>query len=129
MITTARVIGIDPGSEVSGICMLKDTTISNASNTPNAEIVSKIKELLGGQSATVVIEDIFPYSLRLTPQVIATCKFIGELSYRLSLDNSLTLVFVARNSVKKWVFDSFPDICLPRIVKKIDYLNGWRESK
>lgn len=126
MITPARVIGVDPGSDVSGICVLKDTKVLHASNTPNTEVFDKIKELLGGNpEATVVIEDIFPYSVRLKPEVIATCKFIGELAYRLK-ETGAAVRYVARNSVKKWVFDSFPDICTPRINEKIARLHVWK---
>ena len=129
MITPARVIGIDPGSDVSGICSIEDTTILYASNTPNTEVFDKIKELLrGSPEATIVIEDIFPYSVRLKPEVIATCKFIGELSYRLK-EAGVAAKFVARNSIKKWVFDNFPDICINRIDEKIARLHAWRVKK
>ncbi len=122
-------IGIDPGSGVSGVCVLKNNTISSASIENNSEVFDKVKELIGGQNATVVIEDILPYSIQLKPQVITTCKFIGELSYRFSLEQNITTAFVARSTVKKWVFDTFPDICLPRISAKIKYLDGWREGR
>lgn len=129
MITPARVIGVDPGSDVSGICVLKDTKVLHASNTPNTEVFDLIKELCGGHSATIVIEDIAPYAMRLRPEVIATCKFIGELSYRLRAAGLDNLAFVARNQVKKWVFDAFPAICMPRIEEKIARLHRWRLGK
>lgn len=129
MITPARVIGIDPGSDATGICVLKDTDILHASNTPNGEVFDQIKELCGGQPATVVIEDIAPYNMRLKPQVIATCKFIGELSYRLRAAGMTDLVFITRNEVKKWVFDTFPAICTTRIREKISRLHTWRLGK
>lgn len=121
MITPARVIGIDPGSDVSGICSIEDTTILHASNTPNTEVFDKIKELCGGLSATIVIEDIFPYfSMRMTPQIIDTCKLIGELTYRFNTCGRVQSVhLVARSSVKKWIFDSCPEVVLPRIEKKM----------
>jgi hypothetical protein len=128
MITPKRVIGIDPGSDVSGICMLKDT-ILHASNTPNSEVFETVKELCGGQPAAIVIEDIAPYNMRLKPQVIATCKFIGELSYRFRAAGLTDLHFVTRNEVKKWVFDTYPDICIPRIEEKIARLHKWRLNK
>lgn len=129
MITPARVIGVDPGSDVSGICVLEDTTILHASNTPNSEVFDLIKELCGGHMATIVIEDIAPYAMRLKPQVITTCKFIGELSYRLRAAGLTDIAFIARNQVKKWVFDAFPAICMPRIEEKIARLHKWRLGK
>ena len=77
--------------------------------------------LCGADKVTVVIEDIFPYSLKLTPAVIDTCKLIGELTYRFKKCRQVSSIeLVARNSVKKWVFDTVPEVCLPRIAKKID---------
>ena len=68
----------------------------------------------------VVIEDIFPYSLRLTPAVIETCKLIGELTYRFGkARNVSTVSLVARNTIKNWVFNTVPDECIGRINKKI----------
>lgn len=123
------IIGVDPGSGVSGLCLIKNNKISSASIEKNGDVVPKIKELISGDQATIVIEDVYPYSTQLKPQIISTCKFIGELSYRLSVEENLTVGFVPRNSVKKWIFDTFPDICLPRIDAKISYRHGWLESK
>lgn len=123
------VIGVDPGSKVSGICLLKDKDIQSALIEKNSNVVAKIKELLAGRPATIVIEDVYPYSTLLKPQIITTCKFIGVLAYRLGKIKGVSLAFVARNSVKKWVFDTFPSIVTPRINKKINYLDGWRVGK
>lgn len=123
---TDTIIGVDPGSTISGLCLLKNNQILSASNTPNGDVFDKIKELLcGSPEATIVIEDIFPYSVRLKPEVIATCKFIGELSYRLN-EIGAAIRYVARNSVKKWVFDTFPEICITRIDEKIARLHAWK---
>jgi len=122
-------VGIDPGSSKSGLCLLKGTNILSASVENNAKLVAKIKELLCGNPATIIIEDIYPYSVQLKPEVIATCKFIGEISYRLGQIKGVDVQFIPRNTVKKWVFDRFPDIVLPRIGKKINYLDGYRIGK
>lgn len=67
---------------------------------------------------TVLVEDIRPYGLKLSPQIIETCKFLGELRYRLSRAK-INVQWIARNTVKKWVFDTFPEVCIPRIQAKI----------
>jgi hypothetical protein len=63
-------------------------------------------------------------------QVIDTCKFIGELVYRLRSEfKKAEYVLVTRNQVKKWVFDSFPEISCDRINKRIEYLDGYRTGR
>jgi hypothetical protein len=77
----------------------------------------------------VAVEDIRPYSGKLTMQVIGTCKFIGEISHRANTGLKTYLELITRYDVKKWVFDAFPEICLPRLEKKIAYRDGWMKSK
>ncbi len=67
----------------------------------------------------VVVEDLAAYSLRLTPQVIATAKFIGELNHRLVIEAGANVFMVPRSKVKKWVFDTFPFVCNSIINEKI----------
>jgi len=67
---------------------------------------------------TVLVEDIRPYGLKLSPQIIETCKYLGELRYRLKRAK-IACEWIPRNTVKKWVFDAFPEVCLPRIQAKI----------
>lgn len=115
-----RIIGIDPGSEESGFVVLEDSNIRVASNLSNVvQLYDKICNYQLCEDLTIVIEDIRPYSLRLTPQVIDTCKFIGELVYRLKIECGLCVAMVNRSEVKKWCFDSFPEVCVPIIDKMI----------
>ena len=74
------------------------------------------------------MEDIRPYSLRLTPQVIDTCKFIGELNFRLKTWSGATVEYVARNTIKKWCFEAFPEVCAPLVQKKIEK-KGFRNKE
>lgn len=67
---------------------------------------------------TVLVEDIRPYGLKLSPQIIETCKFLGELRYRLSRAK-INVQWIPRNTVKKWIFDTFPAVVLPLVGKKI----------
>ena len=112
------VVGIDPGSSICGVCVLEETQIIGAFNVKYSTLWDKISHFLINPKCTVVIEDIRPYSIQLTPQIIDTCKMIGEMVYRLRKEVGLDPVLISRGEVKKWVFDEFPEICLPVIDKK-----------
>jgi hypothetical protein len=80
------------------------------------------------ESPIVVIEDVRPYSLRLSQQVIDTCKFIGELTYRLKSELKIEYSLNPRSEVKEWVFTNHAEVCLPRIEKKIWDLHHRKEK-
>ncbi len=112
-----KIIGIDPGSTVSGFIILTGDEINQADNVINDFLFDRIQaEIRPG--TVVVIEDVAPYSGRLKPQVIETCKFIGELVYRLKTAG-IQHELHPRSAVKKWLFDSCPAIVIPRIEAKI----------
>lgn len=113
------ILGVDPGSEMSGVCILADGQILNAFNVKNTELLPKVTNIMLNRNLIVAIEDIKAYSLRLTPGVIDTCKWIGELTYRLKNSVGCDCRLIARNEVKKWVFDRFPNVCLPAVAEKI----------
>lgn len=112
-------IGVDPGCEVSGISVIRDGVIVGAWNLKNEHLYSKITPYVLGGSYTIAIEDIRPYALRINMQVINTCKQIGEMVYRLRDLTGLNVVMVTRNEVKKWIFDTYPDVVIPLVEKKI----------
>ena len=122
-----RIIGIDPG-KTCGIVILDRGQITSVFNIISEQIYEKVSSYIVHESCTVVVEDIRPYSLRLTPQVIDTCKFIGELNFRLKTWSGLTVEYVARNQVKKWCFDTFPEVAVPIIQKKIEK-KGFRNKE
>lgn len=113
-----RIIGIDPGA-TCGIVVLDGDTIVSACNIIYI-MLSKFSHFFLHPDCTVVIEDIKPYSLRLTPQVIDTCKLIGTIEYRLRNECGVNVELVSRNEVKKWVFDRFNEIALPLVSKRMD---------
>lgn len=113
-----RIIGIDPG-ERCGMVVLDGGKISSVFNIISDEIWPKIQYFLLHSNTMVVIEDIKPYSLRLTPQVIDTCKWIGEAVYRLKSGSGANVELVARSEVKRWCFEAFPEVCRPLADKKI----------
>ena len=114
-----RCIGVDPGSESSGVCVVDDRSIIAAFNVKNDLFFSKVSNFLIHPCCRVAVEAIRPYSLRLTQQVIETCQWIGEAKFRLENGSGLNVELVPRNIVKKWVFDTFPKICVPKIEEKI----------
>lgn len=120
MSNNKRIIAIDPGNENSGVTILDDLSIIGAYNLSNEALYSKISAYSIHKDLTIVVEDIKPYSLKLTPQVIDTCKFIGELTYRLKIYAGLNVVCVARSDVRRWVYDTFPAICGALINLKIE---------
>jgi hypothetical protein len=75
----------------------------------------------------VLIEDILPYSQTLKMQVIETCKLIGQITYRLR-NARVEYSEIGRHAVKKWVYDTYPGIVLPKIQAKIDRKGGLRKD-
>ena len=121
--------GIDPGSSTCGIVRLDSGLIGICLECEPIKVYKRIISLSGASDITIVIEDIFPYSMRLTPAVIDTCKLIGELTYRFNTDPQVTSVhLVARNTIKNWIFKTFPDVAIPRINKKL-WLKHNRDTK
>ncbi len=116
---TQRIIGIDPG-ETCGMVVLDGGQITSVFNIMSENLHTKITTFLVHPNCRVVIEDIRPFSLRLTPQIISTCKFIGEAVYRLRNDAGAIVDLAPRNDVKRWVFETFPEVCVPIIDRKIE---------
>ena len=120
MAINTRTIAIDPGNENSGLIILEGISIIGAYNLSNEALYSKISAYSIHPDLVIVVEDIKPYSLKLTPQVIDTCKFIGELNYRLKIAIGMNVKYVPRADVSRWVYDTFPTICGPLIDLKIE---------
>lgn len=113
-----RLIGVDPGSAV-GVCVIDSGRIISAFEVSKDDFWSKMTSLSLSNNLIFAVEDIKPYSLPLNPNVIETCKWIGEAVYRLKNGCGGEIEMVSRFQVKKWCFDTFPDICLPLIDAKI----------
>ena len=128
------VISIDPGESISGVAviMLSKDGLGKAQligfNEPNSTLISKIKEYYVKWNTVIVVEDILPYRQKVSLNVIATCKFIGELNYRLNKQLKAPVKYIGRGKVKKWIFEAFPAICVDRIDKRIAYLDDYGEK-
>jgi len=120
------IIGIDPGNKISGVAITSNDIIVHVENADNSGLFDLICN--HSKYVTVVIEDIKPYSVPLGQQVIDTCKFIGELCFRLEMAK-ISYVLITRSDVKLWVFSNFNAMAVERIDKKIGYLHKWKENK
>lgn len=120
MLSRKRVIiGIDTGNVVSGVVALLEGQIQHVSTINNSGVFELIRSYLGRYaSVAVIVEDIRPYAGNLSMQAIDTCKFIGQLSWRLD-EISAKYVLVSRFEVRKWVYDQCFEIALPEVLKRI----------
>lgn len=123
------IVAVDPGNKISGVVVLYNGKIHQADNLDNDKVMRLITDCNDfGDEIIVLIEDIKPYSLKMGQSVIETIKYIGELEYCLKTAK-IGFKSITRNEVKKWIYDTFPQICVPRIDKKIEYLTKLKESK
>lgn len=115
------ILGIDVGSESSGIITFQDMDILAGSNLENEamfELIDKYALFSPDSRLFVVYEDIRPYTSRFNMDTINTCKVIGRLEYVLK---QLRVPFkaITRNEVKAFVFNKYPSVSIPEIEKKI----------
>lgn len=113
------VVGIDPGSEVSGLVIVRYGRIVKAANVANDLLFNiMLEECATNLPLLVLIEDVKPYGVRLRQELLDTCKWIGKLVYWLELAG-IGHKLISRSTVRTWVYNSFPDIVVPRIEREI----------
>lgn len=124
-----QIIGIDAGSDKSGIIVLVKNRIRHGYNIPNNEVIDFVRSLKNDcKEQIVIVEDVRPYNMRITDGIIKTIKFLGELEWRLSqLGQKYELI--PRWSVKQWVFLQFKLLAVPEIEKKIIRSKNLKEKK
>lgn len=124
-----KIIGVDPGSERSGVIVLDEGIIiecfEDMSNAKVLEFVSQFLLYLPG--AHVVIED-FIGGGPVGKDKIKTVKFIGVLEHRLT-DIGQPFTSIPRWEVKKWVFLQFRTMAEPEIIKIIARNQARNEKK
>ena len=113
------IVAIDPGESRSGMVVLVDYILIEAFYLENSLLFDKVTGYNTGNGFIVLVEDIQPYLGRLSPNVIETSKFIGELKYRLKMA-SIEFELIKRSEIKQYVFDSFPELVHPKISKRIE---------
>jgi hypothetical protein len=80
-----------------------------------------------GSSLLIIIEDMRPYNMRVTDNVINTIKFIGQLEWRLR-ELHIDFVLFPRWEIKSWVYSSNTEMCNVEIKKKIEYAASRKEK-
>jgi len=123
-----HVVALDPGPEVSGLVILRYGEIVKAGNMGKADILFNIMlEFETKVPLLVLIEDVKPYGARLSQDLIDTCKWIGELEYRLKTAG-IAYKLIPRSTVKSYIFHNFQKISIPRIEKEIICRNKRRKD-
>lgn len=123
------ILGIDPGSESSGIVtfdLIDKWKLTSGSNEKNSDLfllIDKYTLIDSDVRLFVVYEDIRPFTSRFTMDTINTCKVIGMLEYVLN-QRRVPFKSITRNEVKNFVFNKYPDVVIPQIVKKIEKKGG-----
>ena len=123
------ILSIDVGPLKSGVSIISNELIHSAYNLENDDLFRLIEKYKSVPDLIVCIEDIRAYSCHLSMQVVDTCKFIGELTYRLRKEYCVDYVLITRVDVKKWIFDTNKKLCSDRIIKKLEYLDVYNTSK
>jgi len=122
------VMALDPGPEVSGMVVLRYEGIVEARNLENGLLFNIMLEYdTPNVPLIVLIEDVAAYGTRLSGDLIRTCKWIGKLEYWLESRN-IAYKLIFRSTVRKWVFDSYPEISIPRIEQEIIRLDRRRKD-
>jgi len=110
-----RIIGIDPGSEVSGVAVLEDGKIIYAANLANTDVLSQIQTLCEHPEVYLAVEQLAAYRGRLSPATLLTAQWIGELIYRARVELFIEPILEFRSSIKRWLFDTCPEVAIPRL--------------
>lgn len=124
MLNSKFVVGVDVGNVVSGVVGLLEGQIQLVRIMDNKEVFDVIMGCIGRyDSVSVVIEDIKPYAGNLSQQAIDTCKFIGQLTWRLD-EFSVLYRMMSRSEVRKWVYDQHWELVIPMVNRKIEKRNA-----
>jgi hypothetical protein len=118
-------VAIDPGDSSSGIVALVDGYINFAANTSNEKVIDVVRGYQEDYRLRVVVEDIRPYSGITSMNTLETCKYIGELRYRLKTAR-IAFRMYPRATVKQWIFENYKKLLIPLIDAKIieDFKKG-----
>lgn len=129
------VISVDPGEKQSGLAVIMLNRPPDVKSQiagfviDNDAVVDKITEYYVKYSPIVVIEDVVAYNLRVSKELLTTCKFMGEFNYRLKTELKVPVEYFTRGKIKKWIFEAFPGLCVGYVSKKIAYLDDYGEKK
>lgn len=112
-------MAIDAGSIESGIVILINGQITHAAITLNEELIAKVREYLGVEyKLKVLVEDLAPYSMQLTPDVLKTAKVLGMIEYKLKVAR-ISYTLVTRSKIKEWVYSEYKSLLEPLVKEKV----------
>lgn len=127
--TNTLLVGIDPGETHSGVAIVENGAIQKGINISNILLIDFILSLQKSEFYfLVIIEDMRPYNMRISDNVINTIKFIGQIEWRLS-SLGVNFKLFPRWEIKQWVFQKYPDMAKEEVCKKIEYLASTMEKK
>lgn len=117
------LVGIDPGSEWSGVCVAGGSLGLQGHYVPNAEVFGLVRRLAGSGRVVVVMEDLRAYRGAMRGALLITAKWMGQWEWRFGVERFVAEVhLIPRNTVKAWLFRECPEVCIPRIQVRIDSL-------
>jgi hypothetical protein len=120
--TKRTLVGVDPGETQCGVAIITENGIQKGMHISNTLLIDFIYECKKNSEGDflVVMEDMRPYNMRITDNIINTIKFIGEIQWRLQ-SLGIEYLLYPRWQIKSWAFSTYPDMCSIEIQKKIDY--------
>lgn len=124
------IIGIDPGSNKSGIVILEESILVSGDNIENEKMFSLIDEyslFSDDVRLFVVYEDIRPFTSRFNMDTIDTIKVIGRLEYVLNT-RRIPYKAVTRNEVKSMVYGKYNSLAYPLVLEKVKKSNNKRKD-
>lgn len=124
------ILAIDPGHTFSGLVEIRHGVIHRAWDADNEAVLDFLVCwcLQTGEDGIVLYEDVMLYGAKAGKDVIRTIKFIGVLERELAF-RAHNYKAVFRWEVKKWVYDTWPDLCKPRVDKKIGLIKKREPGK
>jgi len=130
-----KIIGIDPGSEKSGVVVLENGAIKETYEAmPNESVVEFLLLSDNLSDMKVIIEDVRAYNMRISGDIIETVKFIGWLTGTKTVKGKLSELgikyeLIPRYQVKEWIFLQFRTMAEPEIIKIIARNQARNEKK
>ena len=94
------ILGIDPGSEVSGFAVLDGDRLRESGIVPNMTLLELVKVWDG----ELAIEMIASYGMAVGKDIFDTCVFIGRLQQAYEKPHECKMLF--RRDIKKHICDN-----------------------
>jgi hypothetical protein len=93
-----RILAIDPGTEESGWCLLRDGSVQESGVMPNHELLTVVAGWSRYSEDELAIEMIASYGMAVGREVFETCVWVGRFQQAWRVPASVRLVY--RRDVK-----------------------------